>query len=253
MFLVALVRRGTAQSANLAEELLHLIEEYHVDLHPNITLYNTALNGWAQAAKEAAEVPSAFAAAQKADQLLHQLLGKDREDLGLFPPPDEYSFLMAMNAYAYVAAAAVSAGNSPHGPMAAKCLDDLLTTLQQQPLGTNATTVACYGVAIRTWASLGNAFRAHAVLEDMIQASGHVRLDLIHFNAVLDAAARELESERDPEKVIAKLSSVRDLLRTMESRGCNVDPDTSTYNTVRFDINLLLRTPRAILFQPLFV
>lgn len=41
------------------------------------------------------------------------------------------------------------------------------------------------------------------------------------------------------DQIMLKLSNMRDLLIKMESQDLNVDPDTSTFNHVRFEIFLL--------------
>lgn len=103
-------------------------------------------------------------------------------------------------------------------------------------LGTDKATIACYGAVIRTWSSIGHAERAQKVLEEMVEISGPTPLDLIHFNAVLDAWVRNLTSVTDLEKLILRLSSIHDLVMKMDSRGgyqsYNVDPDASSFNHV---------------------
>jgi len=232
----ALERRGTATSAKLAGDLLHLLEEYYFELNPDISLYNSVLNACAKAAKETRDVRSCLASAQKADELICTMLGKAQEESGTFPQPDQYSFLMAINAWANAASAAVSTGKVSDGQFAADHAEELLKRLQKQMLSTNKTTIACYGAVIRTWASLGRAERAQKVLEEMVEISGRLPLDLIHFNAVFDAWAQDLASVKDVDKLIPRLSGIHDLLMKMDSGGgyqsYNVDPDTSSFNHV---------------------
>lgn len=231
-------RRGNATSAKLAKDLLHLLEEHYLDLNPDITIYNSALNAWAKASKETSDVRASLASAQKADELICSLLTKDRAESGTFPQPNEYSFLMAINAWANAASTAVSSGNEPDGQNAAQHAEDLLKKLQKQRLKTSTATIACYGAVIRTWASLGHAERAQTVLEEMVETSERLPLDLIHFNAVLDAWVRNMASTKDldEERTISRLSSIRDLSMNMDSRGgyqsFNVNPDTSSFNHV---------------------
>lgn len=142
---------------------------------------------------------------------------------------------MAINAWANAASAALSNGNISDGKIAAKHAESLLNKLQKQTFTTNKTTIACYGAVIRTWAAVGQAQRAQTVLEDMVEISERIPLDLIHFNAVLDAWARDLAPERDLDKIISRLSSIHELLMKMDSGGYqsyNVDPDTSSFNHV---------------------
>ena len=235
---LALERRGTASSAKVAGGLLQLLNEYYYfELNPDITIYNCVLNAWAKAAKGSSTGRSGLASAQKADEMLCRLLAKDREDQeesGMLPQPNEYSFLMTLNAWANAASAAISAGHLRDGRIAAEHADELLKKMQKQMLNTTKTTLACYGAVIRTWASLGFAEQAHAVLLEMVQISGHIQQDLIHFNTVLDAWARDLESAKDLDMVVQRLLSIHDFLLKMNTRGgpFNVDPDTSSFNHV---------------------
>ena len=234
----ALERRGNATSAQLASDLLLLLEECYFDLKPGISIYNSTMNAWVNACKEeSADVRSRLEYAQQADELLCRLLGKDREESGMFPPPNESSFLMPINAWASVASSAISSGNVADGLTAAQHADELLTKLQHQPFKTNKMSIACYGAVIRIWSSLGKAERAQALLMQMIEKSELLPLDLIHFNAVFDAWASQLASVKDRDQIIPKLSSIHDVLMKMNSRGdhqsCyNVDPDTSSFNHV---------------------
>eukprot|EP00578_Thalassiosira_sp_NH16_P012462 CAMPEP_0181126732 /NCGR_PEP_ID=MMETSP1071-20121207/27799_1 /TAXON_ID=35127 /ORGANISM="Thalassiosira sp., Strain NH16" /LENGTH=1025 /DNA_ID=CAMNT_0023212379 /DNA_START=2120 /DNA_END=5195 /DNA_ORIENTATION=- len=237
----ALERRGTAASANLAEELLRLLEQFCPDINTDIAVYNSALNAYAKATKNTSEVRACLALARKADGLLCTLLEKDRDESGMIPQPNVNSFLMAINAWANAASAAVSSGKTLDGKIAAQHSDDLLKKLQKLKSQTSKSTLACYGAVIRTWASIGHAERAHIVLEEMIAISGRVPLDLIHFNAVLDAWARDLaspSSATDLDAIVPRISRIFDLVMNMnmDSRGgyesYNVDPDTSSFNHV---------------------
>ena len=233
----ALERRGNATSAQLATDLLLLLEECYFDLKPGISIYNSTINAWANACKEeSADVHSRLKYAQKADELLCRLLGKDREESGMCPPPNESSFLMSINAWSSVASSAISSGNVADGLSAAQHADELLTKLQHQPLKTNKMSIACYGAVIRVWSSLSKAERAQELLMQMIEKSELLPLDLIHFNAVFDAWASQLVSSNDRDQIIPRLSSIHDMLMKMNNRGdhesYNVNPDTSSFNHV---------------------
>ena len=232
----ALERRGSASSAKLAKSLLQLLEDFYPSLSPDIAIYNSVLNAFAKAAKEGSDVRSRLACAQKADELLCKLLGKERVESGLFPQPNEYSFLMVINAFSNATSAAVSAGNFSDGQTAAQRAEEIITRLKMQALRANKTTIACYGAVIRTWASLGEAERAKRLLEEMVGMSERLPLDPIHFNAVFDVCARDLASEKDLKRAISRLSSIHSMLIKMDSRGgyqsINVDPDTSSFNHV---------------------
>ena len=235
-FVLALERRGTALSAKLAEDILHLLEEYYSDLNPDIAIYNSVLNAFAKAAKESSDASSSLDSAQKADDLLCKLLQKDRAVSDTTPKPNEYSFLMAINAWSNAATAAVSRGKLSDGRSAALNAEVLLQKLQTQPLKTSKSTIACYGAVIRTWASLGDAEQAQRVLEQMIEISERIPLEVIHFNAVFDVWAKKLAPETDQEKALSRLLKIRDLLMKMKSGGgyesYNADPDTSSFNQV---------------------
>ena len=233
----ALERHGTAASAKMAENLLQLLEEFYPFLSPDIAIYNSVLNAFAKAAKEeGSNLRSCFASAQKADELLHKLLGKERVESGLFPQPNEYSSLMVINAWSNAASSAVSSGNFIDGQTAAEHGEKIIKILRTQALKASTTTIACYGAVIRTWASLGQAERAKGLLEEMVGISERLPLDPIHFNAVFDVCARDLASEKDLSKAISRLSSIRDILINMDSQGghqsINVDPDASSFNHI---------------------
>ncbi|KAL3821759.1 hypothetical protein ACHAXA_000258 [Cyclostephanos tholiformis] len=232
----ALERHGTVKSAELAENLLRLLEQKYDFLIPDIAIYNSVLNAFAKAAKAGSSARTCLASAQRADELLCKFLGNERIESGLFPRPNEYSFLMVINAWSNATSAAVSAGNFSGGKNAAQHAEEVIKKLKMQALKTSKTTTACYGAVIRTWASLGEAERAKGMLEEMISISERLPLDPIHFNAVFDVCARDLASEKDLCKAISKLSSIHDILIKMDSRGgyqsINVDPDASSFNHV---------------------
>lgn len=235
-FVSALERRGTALSAKLAEDLLQLLEEYYSDLNPDIAIYNSVLNAFAKAAKESSDASSCLDSAQKADDLLCKLLQKDRIESDSTPRPNEYSFLMAINAWSNAATAVVSTGKLSDGRSAALKAEVLLQKLQTQPFKASKSTIACYGAITRTWASLGDAEQAQRVLDQMIEISEHMPLDVIHFNAVFDVWARNLAPKTDQDEALSRLLKIRDLLMKMKSGGgyesYNVDPDTSSFNQV---------------------
>jgi hypothetical protein len=232
----ALERHGTESSANLAENLLQLLEKDYDSLIPDVDIYNSVLNAYAKAAKAVSDSRSCMASAQRADKLLCVLLGKERIESGLFPRPNEYSFLMVVNAWSNATSAAVSAGNFSDGQIAAQHAEEIITKLKMQAFRTSKTMIACYGAVIRTWASLGKAERAKGMLEEMICMSERLPLDPIHFNAVFDICARDLASENDLSKAISRLSSIHSILIQMDSQGgyqsINVDPDASSFNHV---------------------
>ena len=233
----ALEHRGTLTSAQLASDLLLMLEECYFDLKPGINIYNSTLNAWTKAAKETPDndLRTRITAAQGAEKLLLRLLKEDRES-GMFPPINEASYLAVMNVWANVTTAAVSTGNISDGRVAAEHADDLLKKLRKQQLQMSKLTLACFGSVIRTLASVDEAERAQAVLEDMIEITEGLQLDPIHFNAVFDAWARKLATTKEPEEIIPKLSSVHGILLKMDSRGSyesyNVDADTSSFNHV---------------------
>jgi pentatricopeptide repeat protein len=105
-----------------------------------------------------------------------------------------------------------------------------------QALRTSKTTIACYGSVIRTWASLGQVEQAKRLLEEMVGMSERLPLDPIHFNAVFDACAWDLASEKDLSRAISRLSSIFDIIINMNRQGgyqtINVDPDARLFNDV---------------------
>jgi hypothetical protein len=210
-----------------------LLEDFYPSLSTDIAIYNSVLNAFAKAAKEGSDVRSRLASAQKADELLCKLLGKERVESGLFPQANEYSFLMVINAFSNATSAA---GNFTDGQTAARRAEEIIARLKMQAFRPNKTTIACYGAVIRTWAFLGEAERAKRLLEEMVGMSERLPLDPIHFNAVFDVCARDLASEKDLNRAISRLSSIHSLLVKMDSRGgyesINVDPDASSFNHV---------------------
>lgn len=216
----------------MADDVLHLLEEYYFDLNPDIKIYHSVLNAWARACKETSSVESSMSSAQKADELLRRLLSRDNIESDEYPEANEYTFLMVINAWANAASTAVTAGDMPGGNTAAAQAAELLKIMQQQSLNPNKTTIACYGAVIRTWASLGEAERAQALLEEMVEISERLPLDLIHFNAVLDAWAQDLSSTKSVVAALPKLANIRELLIKMSSGVYNIDPDISSFNHV---------------------
>lgn len=228
--------RGTALSAKLAEDLVHLMEEYYSHLNSDIAIYNSVLNAYAKATKNASDAHSCLASARKADDLLCRLLDNRPGGSNTPPRPNEYSFLMAINAWANAVTASISTGNVSDGKSAALHAEELLKKLQTQALKTSKSTIACYGAVVRTWSSLGDAEQAQRVLENMVGMSERLPLDVIHFNAVFDVWARNLASESNLDTAILTILSLHDLLLKMKNGGgyesYNVDPDTSSFNQV---------------------
>ena len=209
------------------------MEEYYSTLNPDIAIYNSVLNAFARAAKEESDSRLSLASAQRADGLLCKLLRQDKAEI---PRPNEYSFLLVINAWSNAASSA-AAISFVDGNNAAQNAEILLKRLQRQTVGINKATIACFGAVIRTWASLGQSERALCLLEAMVAVSDRtLLLDPIHFNAVFDVCARDLASETDPTKVMSKLSRIHKMLIQMDSSGgyhsINVDPDTSSFNQV---------------------
>jgi len=239
LVLRALERRSSTASAQLASELLLLLEECYFDLKPGVNIYNSALRVFVQAGKKSSNVHSCLTSAQHADELLCKLLDKDREETGMFPPPDETSFLLVINAWSNAALAAISTSNTSDAQIAGQHADAILKKLQLKQMKSTNVTLACYGAVIRTWASLGRPEKAQLILEEMIANSEHLPLDLIHFNAVFEAWANKFTSHRDlkGDEIVSRLLSIRELLLEMNSKGdhqsCyNVDADTSSFNQV---------------------
>ena len=244
---IALERHGTLSSAKLSQTLLQILEEYYSSLNPDIAIYNSVLNAFARAAKEESDPRLSLASAQRADGLLCKLLRQDQAEI---PRPNEYSFLLVINAWSNAASSA-AALSFVDGNNAAQNAEILLKRLQMQTVGINKATIACYGAVIRTWASLGQSERSLCLLEEMVDMSDRtLLLDPIHFNAVFDVCARDLASETDLTKVMSKLSRIHKILVQMESNSgyhsINVEPDTSSFNQVIRACYSPWTTPRGV-------
>jgi hypothetical protein len=242
MIIGALERRGSILAAKLSEDLLKLLEESYMHLSPDATIYNSVLNSWAKAGKESNDAELALYAAKRTQVLLEHMLVKGSEADSLYPQPNEASFLMAINSF-HNAASLMSYPLSIH---AAKHAEELLTKMTAQHLPSNQISLSCYGAVVRTWAGLSgspkfkskvrHADQAHTIIEKMVHVSNGLQLDLIPFNAVLDAWARELATMQrlqNSENIISTLSKMHDfLLRMMgeHDNPFNVTPDRSSFN-----------------------
>jgi hypothetical protein len=163
----------------------------------------------------------------------------------VYPHPNESSFLLSINAHSHAASLTLAAGDITSITYAANQADLLLTKLNEQHWQSRPIAISCYGIVARTWASLAgkvtsnssHAARARAVVEKMVEISHGLPLDLVPFNAVLDAYVREMAAKhltQSPEDIVATLSSMHDLLMQMAGdehhQPFNVHPDTSSFN-----------------------
>ena len=236
----AMERRGSITSAKLAEDLLHLLEQYYFELVPPTAIYNSVLNAWTQAGKMGNDAKVSFYAADRASALLDIMLDEERQLSGMLPPPNESSFLMVINAMAHAANSSLKAGNISDAKNAATNAEGLLQKMELQPLETRQIALSCRGSVVRIWSSLsgmsgpggGYAARAQTLLMKMAEEAGHLPIDVIYFNVVLDAWARELSRRKDTDQVMSRLSTPHALLMDLIGGKYNATPDNSSFNHV---------------------
>jgi hypothetical protein len=238
-----LERRDSITCAKLAEDLLHLLEESYFELSPNTTIYNSVLNAWSRAGKSENDAKASVYAASRAFALLQHMLDKGHEERQLrrnfLPAPNESSFLLVINAFAHAANAAIKAGNISDAENAANAAEELLQRLEEQSLETRQIALSCRGNVVRILASLagltmsqsGYAARAEVLLTTMAREAGQLPIDVIYFNAVLDAWARDL-SRKDTDQSMNLLSRPHTLLMELIGGKYNAIPDNSSYNHV---------------------
>lgn len=232
-------RRGSITSAKLAEDLLQLLDHHYFELSPPTAMYNSVLNAWSRAGKMANDAKVSYYAANRATTLLNKMLGEERLRSNMLPPPNESSFLMVINAWAHAADAAIRAGNISDANNAANNAEKLLQKLEMQPLETRQIALSCRGSVVRILASLsgipasrgGYAARAQTLLMTMAEESGRLPVDVIYFNAVLDAWARDL-SRKDDDQIMSRLSTPFALLMGLIDGKYNAAPDNSSFNHV---------------------
>jgi len=235
----AMERRGSIVSAKLAEDLLHLLEEYYFELAPTTAIYNSVLNAWSQAGKMGNDSKVSFYAAERASTLLDKMLDEERHLTGMLPPPNESSFLMVINSLSHAANSALKAGNITDAENAANNAEELLQKMELQPLETRQIALSCRGSVLRIWASIsgmpgshgGYAARAQTLLMKMAEEAGHLPIDAIYFNVVLDAWARDL-SRKGAGQIMSRLSKPRALLMDLIGDKYNAMPDNSSFNHV---------------------
>ena len=235
----AMERRGSITSAKLAEDLLYLLEQYYFELAPTTAIYNSVLNAWSQAGKMSNNSKASFYAAERAFALLDKMLDEERHQTGMLPPPNESSFLMVINSLSHAANSALKAGNIPDAENAAINAEELLQKMELQPLETRQIALSCCGSVVRIWASIsgtsgshgGYADRAQTLLMKMAEKAGHLPIDAIYFNVVLDAWARDL-SRKGEAQVMSRLSKPYALLMDLIEGKYNAMPDNSSFNHV---------------------
>ena len=214
------------------QQILVMLEKHHSHL-ADISVYMFALKAFAKVAKETDDLQASLAAAQHASTLLSRLIYGASEDGTKLPRPTEHTFLLATNAWFNTAAKGLSSGSKDTGDFAAREMDKLLLKLEAQQLDQGDGSMACYGAAVRTWASLGKPARAETLLAKITQISRGQPLDVIYFNAILDAWARELSSMTDSDRARERLENMHELLCKMEGPSTfNVEPDASSFNQV---------------------
>lgn len=216
----------------LMQQILAMLEKHHPHL-ADISVYIFALKALAKVAKETDDPQSSLAAAQHASTLLSRLVYGASEDGTKLPRPTEHTFLLATNAWSNAAAKGLSSGIENAGDFAACEMDKLLLLLEAQKFEAGDGSIACYGAAVRTWASLGKSARAETLLEKIAQVSRGQPLDVIYFNAILDAWARELSSTTESDRARERLENMHEMLCKMEGPSpFNVEPDASSFNQV---------------------
>ena len=229
-------------SAKLSMDLLRLLEDQCLHLNPDTSIYNSVLNAWAKAGKESNNAELAMYAAKQAQELLNEMIVKSTGADNAFSGPNDSSFLMVINAYA--GAAALMA--YPLSIHAAKQAEELSRELIKQPPQHVDIAISCLGIVARTWARLsGNpgfkskvrhSDQAYGAIEKMVELSNGMRLDILPFNAVLDAWARELaaiQKQHKSQDAIATLTKMHEFLMRMlgeHKRPFNVNPDRSSFN-----------------------
>ena len=236
----ALERRDSITCAKLAEDLLRLLEEYYAELSPSTTIYNSVLNAWSRAGKLENDAKASVYAADRAFALLQHMLDEESQlRRNFLPAPNESSFLLVINAFAHAANAATKAGNISDAENAANTAEELLKRLEEQSLETRQIALLCRGNVVRILASLaglttsqsGYAARAQTLLTTMAGEAGQLPIDVIYFNAVLDAWARDL-SRKDTDESMNLLSRPHTLLMELIGGKYNTIPDNSSYNHV---------------------
>lgn len=239
---IALERHGTIISAKLASDLLRLLEQQYFHLNPDILIYNSVLNAWAKAGKESNNAGLAMYAAKQAQELLDGMLEQSTDADNACPKPNDSSFLMVVNAYSG-AAALMPYHLSIH---AAKQAEEVSREMVDRFPQNVDIVISCLGIVARTWARLsGNpgikskvrhSDQAYLAIEKMVELSNGMQLDIIPFNAVLDACVRELATmkrKNNTQDVIATLAKMHAFLMRMlgeHEQPFNVTPDKSSFN-----------------------
>lgn len=245
MFNLALERHGTVLAAKLSEDLVKLLEEHYMHLTPDASVYNLVLKGWMQASKEHDEKLALYAA-KRTHHLLDEMHSRSGEADSLYPRPDESSFLMTINSYVNAASTLFSAGDHALAVHAVKQADELLQNMTSKHVQSRHIAASCFGAVARAWADLSGssklqykvsrADQAHSVLEKMVEISDGMHLELLPFNAVLDAWARELATMpqlQNSKDIIDTLSKMHEFLMRMvgeHEQPYNVTPDRSSFN-----------------------
>lgn len=228
-------------SAKLSEDILKLLEAHYLHLAPDETIYNSVLNAWAKAGKDSNDTKLSLYSAKRTRELLDEMLERSGESDSLYPRPNESSFLMAINAYANAASILSTAGDRKSSIYAAKQAEQLLAKLEEQHWQSRQIAVYCFAAVDRTWANLSSKTKttdshaacSHAVIEKMVELSKGLPLDLLPFNAVLDAWVRELATMQrtsSSDIISATLSNMHFFLMSMAGDEYNVHPDTSSFN-----------------------
>lgn len=217
-----------------------------LDFTSSIGVYNAVMNAWARAIKSTNDPLIAMHSAQRIEELLQKMAEHGHSESDLPPSPTVTSFSIAIDAWAHAASISVAKGDISGGQAAAKKAQDLLNELQHQRFEFCSISASCFGSAIKAWSSLSGksedgeyANRAEDVMHQLIEASQSFRglyapLDIIHFNNVFDAWARELAAIK-PDKSRGSVASVVTNMQhaIKQMRECsNIQPDTSSFNHI---------------------
>lgn len=222
-----------------------MLEESCVHLTPDASIYNLVLKGWMQASKDEDEQIATYAA-KRTQHLLDKMITRAAVADSGYPRPDETSFMMTINSCVNAASRLFSAGDYPHAVHAIKQAESLLEKMTDRPVESREIAISCFGAVARAWADLsGNpkhevqvslVDRAHGIIEKMTKVSNGMHLELLPFNAVLDAWARELATRprlQNSEHIIATLSNMHDFFMRMvgeHEMSFNVTVDRSSFN-----------------------
>jgi len=197
----AWARSPIREGADRARGILDWLQSSErASLRPNIVSYTSVLHAYARRGQ-----------AGKAETLLNEMIRRDE-----LPEPDTRSYSALLHAF--------QKSRDHDAALKAEALLGKMHMLYHDGSLSTPPTVFCYSSVLASWAKIGHADRAEAILQFMQHQSG-VRPNIVCYNSMLNAWANHVAA--NSAEFDAGLDRMKFWLNDLESNG--LSPDEYTF------------------------